>query len=125
MALSVLETVKKSAVKNARAIAVLGDMRELGEYSSELHKKVGRSAAGKADFILTLGSDAVNIAEGALEARFDPESVFMFASDGTDYESESDKLVKRISEIMTDGDVLLFKASRAVALEETVKKIFG
>lgn len=123
MALSVLETLKKTAMGNSKAIAVLGDMRELGEYSETLHKQVGKKAAEKADLLFTLGKDAANIAEGAHEAGMARENIFSF--NGEDQTKEMEKLVCALSDTLESGDIVLFKASRAVALEQVIKKIFG
>ena len=49
-----LETLK--ALKAKRKIAVLGDMLELGQYTLEAHREVGRTAAKVADMIVTVGT---------------------------------------------------------------------
>lgn len=45
---------------------MLGDMLELGEYSKELHEKVGLEVAkNKIDILITVGKEAENIARVA------------------------------------------------------------
>ena len=49
-----------------RKIAILGDMKELGHKSHELHMEVGQYAVScGVDVIITLGEEAKAIIEGA------------------------------------------------------------
>ena len=64
--LGVLETV--AAGKGGRAVAVLGDMLELGELSPELHREVGAAAAGSCQLLFTFGPRSLDIAAGAADA---------------------------------------------------------
>ena len=51
---------------NQRKIAVLGDMLELGEYSKELHEKVGDEVAkNNIDILICVGKESINIAKRA------------------------------------------------------------
>ena len=62
-ALKTLAEAKK-ATKNARTIAVLADMLELGAISEDGHRRVGRWAVENGtDFVLTYGKDAAYISE--------------------------------------------------------------
>lgn len=112
--LKVLSSVAKS--KKGRKIAVLGEMRELGSYSESGHRTVGE-AAGKegVDLLFTFGKDALAIAEGATVQGMDPESIISVESLETP-EALADAIRARVNE----GDVLLFKASRAVKLERVI-----
>lgn len=49
-------------------IAVLGEMRELGSFSVELHQRVGRTVAAKATHLITVGADAGPLRTSAAEA---------------------------------------------------------
>lgn len=61
---SAIEYLKN--IEGKRKIAVLGDMLELGEYSKELHEKVGLEVAkNKIDILITVGKEAENIARVA------------------------------------------------------------
>ncbi|MBQ0004727.1 MAG: UDP-N-acetylmuramoyl-tripeptide--D-alanyl-D-alanine ligase [Clostridiales bacterium] len=88
---------------------ILGDMFELGDNSRELHASVGTYAAVNGiDYVVTIGENSLAIAEAALEAR--PEMlVVSYAT--------RDEAVDNIESIMEPGDVVLVKASRAMALE--------
>ncbi|MBR3153264.1 MAG: UDP-N-acetylmuramoyl-tripeptide--D-alanyl-D-alanine ligase [Clostridia bacterium] len=57
-----------SNIKEGLKIAVLGDVKELGEYSKELHEKIGEEVAkNKIDILITVGEDAKYIAKKAEE----------------------------------------------------------
>ena len=99
--------------KSGRLIAVLGDMRELGKTSPELHREIGRICVSQQiDLIFTFGKDAAQIAKGALDQGKDPQEVFV-NPDVNSPEKTADALLN----ILKKGDTVLFKASRAVALE--------
>lgn len=113
--LSVLDMIAHR--ENSRSIAVLGDMRELGDYSRELHEEVGRKAAElKIDRLYTFGPDASFIAYGAKAAGMNEADIFVFR-DLTAVSALSDALKGEIRE----NDVVLFKASRAVQLERVIE----
>jgi UDP-N-acetylmuramoyl-tripeptide--D-alanyl-D-alanine ligase len=46
------------SLPGALKIAVLGEMRELGSFSAQLHERVGRAAAAKATHLITVGAAA-------------------------------------------------------------------
>ncbi len=113
-ALKVLSQV--AADKGGRKIAVLGEMRELGSYSAAGHRTAGRAAAGEqVDLLITFGREARYIAEGALEAGLHRASILQF--DSTDHPEAP---AAALREILRPGDTVLFKASRAVALERVI-----
>jgi UDP-N-acetylmuramoyl-tripeptide--D-alanyl-D-alanine ligase len=100
--------------KGARKIAVLGDMKELGNYTAEAHIEVGREvAADKIDMLFTFGMLASDIAGAAAEDGI--EKVFVFE------ENEYEEIAEAIKENTKGGDVILFKASRAMALEKVIE----
>ena len=94
----------------ARTIAVLGEMRELGESSRDEHDAVGRLAV-RLDIaqLLVVGEGARAIHLGAcLEGSWAEESVFV---------PDVDAATAWLHEHVRPGDVVLVKASRAAALE--------
>ena len=102
--------------KHARKIAVLGDMKELGNYTAEAHIEVGREvAADKIDVLFTFGMLASDIAGAAAEGGI--ENIFVFE------ENEYKEIAEAIKENTQSGDVILFKASRAMALEKVIELI--
>ncbi|MBE6643180.1 MAG: UDP-N-acetylmuramoyl-tripeptide--D-alanyl-D-alanine ligase [Ruminococcaceae bacterium] len=103
--------------KERRTVAVLGEMRELGKTSDELHKSVGRYAAElKIDRLYTYGDSALEIAVGALEEGLDEEAII-----GYNKILEPEGLAEILKNDLKKGDIVLFKASRAVALEKVIE----
>lgn len=86
---------------DGRKVAILGDMKELGENELELHFEVGEYAK-KCDKVIAVGPLAVKISEG---------------SDGA-YFKTKEELFEKLPEIINDGDVVLVKASHSMAFEE-------
>lgn len=113
--LKVLCAVAKE--QNLRPMAVLGDMRELGWYSDEGHRLVGRKAAEMGICkLFTFGPDGEKIAKAAMEAGIPAANVRSFP-DLDDPES----LAEAIRRESDRGDAILFKASRGVAMERVVR----
>ncbi|HCF28797.1 MAG TPA: UDP-N-acetylmuramoyl-tripeptide--D-alanyl-D-alanine ligase [Cyanobacteria bacterium UBA11049] len=95
-----------------RHIAVLGAMKELGERSRELHQQVGAMARQlnlDALLILVDGEDAKAIAQTA---------------DGIPSEcfTTHEALLKRLQEVVKEGDRILFKAAHSVGLDRVVNQ---
>jgi len=93
-----------------RRIAVLGTMKELGDRSPEFHQKVGETAQQlHLDGLLILAdaAEAEAMAKGAL-----PLTAECFTSHAA--------VVDRLKQLVQPGDRLLFKASRAVGLDQVV-----
>ncbi|MBR4873237.1 MAG: UDP-N-acetylmuramoyl-tripeptide--D-alanyl-D-alanine ligase [Clostridia bacterium] len=100
----------------ARMVAILGDMRELGEGSAEMYESVGKHyVKNNGKVLITVGELAKNIEKGAVLSGF-PEA---FAIHFDRY--ETDEAVRTIGDaacaVLEKGDVLLVKASRAVGAE--------
>ena len=110
-ALSVLKLTAKG-----RMIAVLGDMRELGDDTVSLHRAVGQKVAdlaceGREVYLLTVGDLGAEIAAGAAPIL---AADCIFASrEAAPYENA----VRRLKDLIREGDTVLFKASRAMTLE--------
>jgi len=103
------------ALGGKRKIAVLGDMLELGESSPELHASVGRYVSEKSiDMLFTYGELSKNTASAVTNPKTD---CFSFDS--------KDELTEKLLETLEEGDVVLFKASRGMKLEEVINKLYG
>jgi UDP-N-acetylmuramoyl-tripeptide--D-alanyl-D-alanine ligase len=97
-----------------RAVAVLGDMLELGEQAEELHAETGRKAASAGvDVLVAVGALARQIARGAREAGL----ANTLECDDPDTAAE---LVRKHARA---GDVVLVKASRGMRLERVVTRL--
>jgi UDP-N-acetylmuramoyl-tripeptide--D-alanyl-D-alanine ligase len=106
---SVIAALDLLAGLPGRRVAVLGEMLELGDAHVAGHLEVGEAAAGVADLLVVVGDEALAIADGARDAGLDPAKVLL----ARDRETALDILRPRIRE----GDVVLVKASRGIALD--------
>jgi len=95
-----------------RRLAVLGDMLELGSYETEGHRLVGREVARVADVLLTIGPRARLIAAAAREYGLGAEQIRQFA--------HKDAVTQTLREELREGDAVLIKGSRGLALEDVV-----
>ncbi len=100
---------------NGRRVAVLGDMLELGHYTDEGHKLVGRRAADVVDLLVTVGELGHKIAKEALSTGIDPDKVYTLPDDK--------QAVEFLEEALRQDDLVLVKGSRAVGMETIVTKI--
>lgn len=99
-----------------RSVAVLGDMLELGTESPALHRSVGAHIAKKKiDLLFTLGRGGHQIAVGARQKGMPSDRVFR----NTDVKDHAG-LANALLDSLESGDVILFKASRAVSLESVI-----
>ena len=97
--------------KRGKRIAVLGDMLELGEKSDSFHHAVGRFAASHADTLFFFGDYAETYAEGASAGGAKQNHIL--SNDKTTAANE-------IAACLSEGDSILFKASRALRSEELI-----
>ena len=101
-----------------RRIAVLGDMLELGDYSKELHEKVGKEVAkNNVDILIVSGENSKYIAEKAIKDGMNKENVYYF--------DNGDKIYNFIKKIWRDGDCILFKASNGMRFFEIADKLIA
>ena len=106
------------ALRPARAVAVLGDMRELGEVSDALHRVVGRRAAEVVDLLVTYGElDRIIAAEAAAAAGHRDGRRVRVQSFALDERAE---LIGFLRDELGEGDTVLLKGSRGLAMEEMV-----
>ena len=102
------------ALGGKRRIAVLGDMLELGEQSEQLHRSVGSYILGKEiDYLFTYGEQSAFTAESASGGKTVCRSFF-----------SKDELASYLLSFLREGDVILFKASRGMRLEEVINKLY-
>ena len=99
------------SLKGGRKIAVLGDIKELGDFSKELHEKVGKEVVKqKVDILITVGDDAKYIAEEAVLEGMNKARVYI-----TESNEEAAKVLK---EVMKKDDKILLKASNSMKFGE-------
>ncbi len=108
---AVLEVLAQMPGK--RHIAVLGQMKELGEQSKDYHQQVGACVqALDIDrlFILECGADGKAIQAGATDVQ-------------STIHSDHESLAHALGEYLEPGDRVLFKASRGVRLELVLQAV--
>ncbi len=93
-------------------IAVLGDMLELGSRAMAEHYRIGRLAAGVSDLILAYGEHSVRIITGAITGGMNPKRTLHF--------DNQEDMLKTLKRMAKPGDVLLFKGSRGMHMEEVL-----
>ncbi len=97
--------------------AFLGDMKELGALSAELHRQVGVTVTEKGiTYLYAVGEEAENIARGAVAEGMSPAKVFVFKGKNAKKEA-----VEALVANAAPKDTVLFKASRAMEFEDCVK----
>lgn len=98
-----------------RRIAVLGDMRELGEDEDIWHRELGRYASSRADRLICVGELARFYGEEAVETGFPRDAVQNVLT--------AEEAARLLEGMLRDGDVVLFKGSRAVELDRAVEML--
>ncbi len=99
-------------------VAVLGEMKELGDYFKEGHIQVGSDVARLGiDCLIAVGPAAHLIARGALEGGMDPAKI-------TECEN-NDEVVRALEPLIMEGVWVLFKGSRAAKMEQIMEPFHG
>lgn len=101
--------------KGNKKIAVLGDMLELGDYSKTAHTQVGKMVGDNdIDYLLAYGTDAKYYVSSAKENGC--KNAFLF--------DDKEALSTKLMEIAEDNDVVLFKGSRGMRLEDIMNIVY-
>jgi len=91
---------------SGRRFAVLGVMRELGDYAPALHAKVGEEAKDLFDRIFVFGKGAEDYIKGA------PDAILF---------ETHEELTRTLLKEVREGDLVLFKGSRLNYLEKVAE----
>ncbi len=101
-----------------RAIAVLGDMLELGPTELDLHRDVGRFAAGAGlSLLVCFGKRSRALGEGAHEAGLPAECI--------EFTEDPAEAVRLVRARMQPDDVILVKGSRGMRMERISDPLAG
>lgn len=99
-------------------VAVLGDMHELGASAAALHREVGKAVAEYGISVLfTYGSNALDIAKGAIAHGMRQECVHSFSQE------QRNALACSLRSILPQCAVVLFKASNRMALSSLMEEV--
>ena len=115
-ALVTLGTIETKA--GAKKIAIIGDMRELGDKSDAEHRRAGAQAAHIVDELYTVGPEAEKLAHAAIEEGLSEEKVHIFDT------KQATDVGKTVAKIVREGDIILVKSSQGqLRLEKAIKEI--
>ncbi len=103
-------------INTKRKIAVLGDMLNLGEYSKELHEKVGEEIVkNKIDILITVGKESKYIQEKAIKQGIMKENTYNFDT--------NEAAIQQLNKTLKPDDAILIKASNAMNFYEIVEEL--
>lgn len=109
----------RSLREGGRAVAVLGDMLELGESSADLHEQIGRLAAASVERLYLLGEMAGDVARGAMAGGLPASSILVAENHA--------EIIDDAVRFLAPGDCILVKGSRGMRMEavaEGIRKAF-
>lgn len=113
---SALSVLKSLDCKSSK-IAILGDMMELGKYSSAEHRRIGVEVASSASRLITVGQRSRTTAEEAVKNGLPVDKVNSF-----DTALEAGEFV---SSVIGAGDIILVKGSQSMRMERVVKVLMN
>ena len=103
-------------LNRGRKIAVLGDIKEVGSFSKEIHEKVGKEVAkNKIDKLITVGEEAKNIVKKAKNEGMSNEDVCSCDS--------NEQAIEVLKGMLLKGDTVLLKASNSMKFGEIYDEI--
>ncbi len=111
-----LSSLRDIAGSSGRIIAGLGEMLELGDETESAHREAGEMAAVFGVYhLVALGDHARDMVRGAVERGL--------SADKAETVDSREEMAARIMDIMKEGDLILVKGSRGMALERVVALI--
>lgn len=113
---SAIETLISIKNNNGKSIAILGSMFEMGDYSKEGHREVGKLVVdNKVDKLICIGKEAKYIAESAVESNMNRDDIYIY--------NEQEDFIDNISNIINKNDTIIVKASRGMHFENIIKQV--
>ena len=112
--LAALETLKGLEC-SGRKVAVLGDMMELGKYSGEQHRHIGKEIIGIANMLIAVGMRSKATADEAVKAGMSSDNVYSV--------NDSQAAATLLVPLVKAGDIILVKGSQSVRMERVVKAL--
>ncbi len=109
-----LETLRMVS-NGRRTVAILGDMKELGDWSDVAHRVVGETAAREGVDLLVCVGAAAQIIAGSARGQLGDSRVVSY--------SDTHSAARNAANLLETGDVVLVKGSRAMAMEQIVYAI--
>lgn len=103
-------------VSARRRILVLGEMRELGEFTHKLHTLIAQK-------IFKDKIDIVFLGRGKTKIIYDELIRLGFLPEKLHGDLQNPQIVSKLFKVLGKGDVVLVKGARATKLDEVIKKI--
>lgn len=101
---------------DGRLIAVLGSMKELGDYTENLHRNLGKIIVDEGiDILITVGDEAKFINDEAEKLGFDKDCSYHF--------SLNSEAIDCLNSLLEKEDRILIKASNSMNFKEIVDAI--
>lgn len=98
-----------------RKVAILGDMKELGATSRDLHRSIGVLAGQyEIDSVICLGTEAEFIYKGFISGGFETEAWHF---------PMKDAMFSVLPSLIKKGDTVLVKASHSMGFDEVVEEL--
>ncbi len=114
-ALETLRDFPRDSKTVGRRFAILGSMKELGEYSEEEHRAIGALAAQCAEVVVGVGEETKVLIETAEDVGVIPFR--------THWCEDANCATADVNNLVREGDVVLVKGSRSVGLETVVSAL--
>jgi UDP-N-acetylmuramoyl-tripeptide--D-alanyl-D-alanine ligase len=116
-AMRVMLSTLAATQASGRRIAVLGEMRELGDAAFAWHADSGRAAAeAGVDLLVAIGGPAADgLVDGARDAGLDPARILRFA----DSQSAADP----VAALVREGDLVLVKGSNGTHTDVVANRL--
>lgn len=103
-------------VQARKRIVVLGEMKELGQYTEELHREIARKIfKDKADIVILGKGDTKYIADELKKLGFKSNRLFC--------DFTNPQMVDQLTKVLSKGDVALIKGANSLKLYEVVRKV--
>jgi UDP-N-acetylmuramoyl-tripeptide--D-alanyl-D-alanine ligase len=109
---SVLAALNLLSEMEGRKIAVLGEMRELGQYEQQGYRLVGSRVAEVAQMLVTVGQSSVQIAETALKSGFSKANIISVP--------DIPEAIDLLRDILGPKDVCLIKGAHGMYMGRIV-----
>lgn len=117
-ALKTISKIKEAKKIEGKIIAVLGDMLELGDFTEQGHRQVGKIAAEISDVIIAVGEKVLFLIDQAKKENFPFEKIFHFSKS-----EEAGRFIQ--DKILEKNDLLLVKGSQGMRMEKIVKELMA
>ena len=99
------------AIKNRRHVAILGDIKELGDYAPAAHGRLGRIVVNLGiDALIAVGENSKFLYKAALDAGLEKENCLYF--------KHIEEAKTSLSSFVKKGDAVLVKASHSMKFEQ-------